>query len=173
MRLFIAAQLSDETKRSVKAVQDSFRKQKVSGNYTPQENLHITLAFIGEYDDPEHVADVLAAVSFREFSVTMDRVGCFGDLWWTGFAEIGELDSLAGKVRRALAEGNIPFDRKRFKPHVTILRKPEFYGGSVPKVEIEPATMNITGISLMKSFRGRNGMIYTELAYVSAHNNDE
>ena len=36
-----------------------------------------------------------------------------------------ELEKLAKKVRRALSEAGIPFDRKKFKAHTTILRKPE------------------------------------------------
>ena len=48
MRLFIAIQLNQKMKQLVSDVQDTFRWQQVKGNYTPEENLHITLAFIGE-----------------------------------------------------------------------------------------------------------------------------
>lgn len=52
MRLFIAALLSEAMKDSVEEVQEELRIQGVKGNYTTRENMHLTLAFIGEYGDP-------------------------------------------------------------------------------------------------------------------------
>ena len=43
MRLFIAIQLNQKMKQLVSDVQDTFRWQQVKGDYTPEENLHITL----------------------------------------------------------------------------------------------------------------------------------
>ena len=71
-RLFIAIQLNDETRESVRETQAAFRRQGVRGNYTPAENLHLTLAFIGEYGDPDSVLDAMETVRFSPFSLTMD-----------------------------------------------------------------------------------------------------
>ena len=163
MRLFIAIPLNDEMKRCVAKAQEAFRLQKVRGNYIPAENLHITLAFIGEYGDPDEVTDALSKVSFQPFSITMDQIGCFGELWWTGFKKCDELEALAGKVRHVLSDAGIPFDRKKFKPHVTILRKPVYSGQRTAYPEFKPAEMTVTNFSLMRSDRGKHGMIYTEL----------
>lgn len=59
MRLFIAIQLNQKIKQLVSDVQDTFRWQQVKGNYTPEENLHITLAFIGEYGDPHEILELM------------------------------------------------------------------------------------------------------------------
>ena len=59
MRLFIAIPLSEKMKQSVADTQGAFRFRGVRGNYTPEENLHVTLAFIGEYGDPNAVLDAL------------------------------------------------------------------------------------------------------------------
>ena len=169
MRLFIAIKLNGRMKKQVREVQESFRRQGVRGNYTPEENLHITLAFIGEYGDPDGVLEAMENADFQPFSIIMDRVGCFDDLWWTGFADSEELNSLAGKVRRVLADAGVPYDRKKFKAHVTVLRKPRYdrQGRKIP-VSFEPETMQVDRISLMRSVRGKNGMIYTELGAVYA-----
>ena len=169
MRLFIAIPLRNNMKKLVRDIQNSFREQNIRGNYTPEENLHITLAFIGEYNDPDEVLEAVGSISFQPFSVTMDRVGCFDEIWWAGFAESEEMNSLARKIRRALAEAGIPYDRKKFKAHVTALRKPRYdrQGRKIP-VSIEPETMQVDRISLMRSVRGKNGMIYTELGAVYA-----
>lgn len=168
MRLFISILLEDEAVRNISDVQKSFRQQGVSGNYTPKENLHITLAFIGEYNDPNAVLAAMERVRFTPFSIRMDHVGCFGDLWWAGIAENSSLESLVRDLRRELAKADIPFDKKRFRAHVTFLRRAGNTDALRAPIRIEHACMTINGISLMLSTRGKNGMIYTELGYVAA-----
>ena len=169
MRLFISIPLDDDMARLVTDVQSSFRRQNMRGNYTPPENMHITLAFIGEFGDPDAVLAAMDRVHFSPFTVTMDHVGCFGDLWWAGLAQSDALDSLARSVRRALAQEDIPFDKKHFRPHVTFLRRAENMNANVQvQKQIGPAKMTVNGISLMLSTRGKNGMIYTELGYIAA-----
>ena len=48
MRLFIAINLSDAMKDSLISTQNALYDRGVRGNYTPEENQHLTLAFIGE-----------------------------------------------------------------------------------------------------------------------------
>ena len=168
MRLFIAIPLERGMKERVRAVQAEFRSQQVTGNYTPAENLHVTLAFIGEHNDPDRVMDAIGSVRFLPFSITMDRLGRFEKLWWTGFCESRELETLARKVRRALSENGIPFDRKRFTPHVTIVRKPQFAKEKLLPVTVAPVSMTVDRVCLMQSTRGKNGMIYTEIGSVPA-----
>ena len=84
MRLFIAIQLSEEMRAAVARIQDEFRGRGVTGNYTPVENMHLTMAFIGEYADSDAVLDVIDSVQLRPFSIALEGVGAFGDLWWVG-----------------------------------------------------------------------------------------
>ena len=169
MRLFIAIPLSEQIKENVVSLQDSFKQAHVRGNYTPSENLHITLAFIGEYKDPDQVMDALEGIEFSPFTLTMDKVGRWDKLWWAGFRESKELESLARQVRRALADAGIPYDRKKFKAHVTILRKPIYPDGErISQMDLKAGKMQVDRISLMQSTRGRHGMIYTEIGTVTA-----
>ncbi|MCR5575448.1 MAG: RNA 2',3'-cyclic phosphodiesterase [Oscillospiraceae bacterium] len=160
MRLFIAINLSDEMKDALRDAQNRMYRSGVRGSYTPPENMHLTLAFIGEYPDAEPITDALSAVSFAPFELSLDGMGCFGNLWWAGIGESAPLTALVRKLRRALAENGIPFDRKRFSPHVTLIRKAS---GKLPAIQLQPASMTVNAGSLMRSDRGRNGMIYTEL----------
>ena len=169
MRLFIAIQLSEEMKQLVGDVQNAYRRSGVQGNYTPKENLHLTLAFIGEYGDPDEVLEAMERVSFAPFAIRMDRLGCFGDLQWAGIGENAKLEALVRKLRHALSDAGIPYDKKRFKAHITYLRQAKFPDGKrIMPAEIEPAGMQVTAVSLMRSTRGKNGMIYTELGTVGA-----
>ena len=165
MRLFVAIQLSDDLKDALTAAQDEMYDRGVRGRFTSEENLHITLAFIGEYPDAEPVLDALSAVTFAPFGIALEGMGCFGDLWWAGLGQSVPLETLARRVRRTLAEAGIPFDRKRFSPHVTLIRKAS---GKLPGIQVPPVSMTVDTVSLMLSERGKNGMIYTELGTVEA-----
>lgn len=165
MRLFIAINLTDEMKDALITAQNEMFDQGIRGNYTSEENMHLTLAFIGEYPDAQPVLDALAGLSFTPFALTLDGIGCFGDLWWAGIRESAPLTSVVRRLRRALAENAIPFDKKRFSPHITLIRKAS---GKMPGVRIQPVTMTVGAVSLMRSERGRNGMIYTELGAAEA-----
>ena len=59
MRLFIAIMLSDDMKKSVIGTMHELKKADVHGSYVPAQNLHVTLAFIGETRD---AAPVKAAI---------------------------------------------------------------------------------------------------------------
>ena len=161
MRLFIAIPLGAEMRRAVLGVQEEFRRRGVRGHFTKPENLHLTLAFIGEYPDVDAVLDVLSAVPLRPFGLRLSGIGAFGDLWWAGMERCEALESYARALRRALAAAGIPFDRKRFSPHVTLARRVVPGPGGMPGVAVPPAAMTVERAALMRSDRGRDGMIYT------------
>ena len=169
MRLFIAVRPGRQAKKALRAVQDEFRRRGVEGNYTSAENLHLTLAFIGDYPDPARVLDVLETVDFEPVALKLDHIGAFGNLWWAGCAESEALAALVRRVRRALAEAGIPFDRKRFSAHFTLIRRAVCPRRcDLSDVAAPAAAMTVERISLMISTRGKNGMIYTELGAVAA-----
>lgn len=161
MRQFIAIRLDDNVKDALTAVQKTLRANRVGGNYTKIENLHLTLAFIGEYGDPDRVLEVIRSVPFEPIPIRLQGFGSFGDLYWCGLARSDELSAYVGRLRRALAAADIPFDRKKFSPHITLLRKPST--DRMPGVAVPEASMTARRVSLMRSERGKNGMIYTEL----------
>ena len=165
MRLFVAIRLSEELKTALCQAQREMEARGIRGKFSPEENLHLTLAFIGDYPEAEPVLDALRTVRFRPFALSLDGIGCFGDLWWAGIRDSAALTAVARRVRRALAENGIPFDRKRFSPHITLIRKA---AKAAAGVSVPPAEMTVGVLSLMRSDRGRNGMLYTELGTVEA-----
>ena len=163
MRLFIAIHLAGAMKDALSAAQEQMYERGVRGNFTPRENMHLTLAFIGEYPDKEQVMDALSTVTFSSFTISLLGMGCFRDLWWAGMDESAPLAAVVRRIRRELAENDIPFDRKRFTPHVTLLRKAI---GTMPGIQIDKISMPVERISLMRSDRGKRGMIYTEVGEI-------
>lgn len=161
MRLFIAIKFNSEIKTALLSLQEQLKRADIRGNYTKPENLHLTLAFIGEYGDPDRVLEVVRSVPFEPLPIRLQGFGSFGDLYWCGLARSDELTAYVRRLRRALAEADIPFDRKRFSPHITLLRKAST--DRMPGVAVPEASMTARRVSLMRSERGKNGMIYTEL----------
>ena len=166
MRLFIAIELDDNMKSALLETQAYLRKRRVGGNYTKPENLHVTLAFIGEYRDPEGVLETMQAVPFAPFAIRLEGFGCFGDLYWCGLDGDEALTAYVRRLRHALADAGIPFDRKRFSPHITLIRRASF--SQMPAVEVPQAEMTVRSVSLMRSDRGNSGIIYTQLGCVGA-----
>ena len=167
MRLFVAIELDDRMKKQLMLVQDDMRAQRVEGKYPEGDNLHMTLAFIGEYPDPDEVLDVLDTISFEPFTIRVNGYGCFDEvIWWAGIESCPPLDAYVKRLRRALAEAGIPYDRKQFRPHITLVRDAIY--DEAPVFKTPDAEMEVSFISLMRSDSGKHGMNYSMVSIVEA-----
>ncbi|MCR5303300.1 MAG: RNA 2',3'-cyclic phosphodiesterase [Lachnospiraceae bacterium] len=167
MRLFIAILFEENILDALTDFQDDLRDQGVTGNYTKRENMHITLAFIGDHGNPDEVLDAMEQADFRPANISLEGVGSYGDLFWVGLAENPRLAGYVRRLRRKLSDLGIPFDRKKFSPHITLIRKYYYRGGDrIPVLDPPQGSMTATRVSLMRSERGKNGMIYTEIGSV-------
>ena len=171
MRLFIAIRFDDKILDSLTEFQDELKSLGVTGNYSKRDNLHITLAFIGDYEDPYKVLDIMNHLGFRPIKIRLDGTGSFGDLFWAGLSDNYQLTGYVKRLRKELSANDIPFDRKRFSPHITLIRKCSFSGSNEIIMPDPPkGSMTATRVSLMRSERGENGMIYTEIGCVKGDN---
>ncbi len=167
MRLFIAIRFDENMLRALKNTEQRLKDKGLKGRYQSEENLHLTLAFIGEYADPEEVLEVMEEVPGEPFSLRLEGYGNFRDVVWAGFSKCDELHRYVKRLRHALSEAGIPFDQKNFFPHVTLVRRAELSDGHVlPGIMVPMTTMKAEHISLMRSDRGKNGMHYTEIGTV-------
>lgn len=167
MRLFIALQLSEELKEALLDVTDAMRAQGIRASYVPEENLHVTLAFIGEVAPGmiPAIEDAICSVPFTPLSLATGEIGNFGNLLYVGLAENDRLHKYVALLRQALDEFDIAFDHKKFRPHITIARKVE---GERPfHLQVKKEHMTAHGVSLFRSDRVRGGMRYTEIGYYS------
>ena len=161
MRLFAAIRPSSDFLTSLTELQKLLREAGVTGKYREPDGLHLTLAFIGEW--PEDVTKFLPAVC-KPFSITLSYPGIFpeANVLWAGIEPSADLDRLAGQVRRSLEDQGIPFDRKSFRPHITLVRKPLVPEHiALPEVAVPSVSMIVDSVCLYRSDRGRNGMVYT------------
>lgn len=122
MRLFIAICFDEDMADSLVEIQDDLMRSGVKGSYTPRENLHMTLAFLGENDDPEQVVEIMRNVPLRSFSVKLSGYQPFKDMFFAEFEENENLRDYVKRLRKALVDEEISFDRKKVMPHVTLIR---------------------------------------------------
>ena len=160
MRLFIAVQLSDEMKTSITGTMHALKKAGVRGGYVPMQNLHLTLAFIGETKDTSLIRQALQTVQYKPFHLALTEMGTFSDLLWIGMKGNQGLSAAVKSVRGALDDAGISYDRKKFVPHITIIRK---MTGSWKHVPAPRGEMMVKKISLMKSEVKDGKRIYTEV----------
>jgi 2'-5' RNA ligase len=166
MRLFIAINFNGETRSRLLALRDELRRKSERGNFSAMENLHLTLAFLGECDGKQTTAakSALSAISFESFDIAVERVGRFkrngGDIWQAGLREDKPLLSLQRDLSERLAAEGFTLERRKFSPHITLGR--EVITGATPQT-IEPFGETVSNIELMKSERINGKLTYTAI----------
>jgi 2'-5' RNA ligase len=166
MRLFTAINFSPETKNGLVALCDELRVASSRGRFSLPENLHLTLAFLGECDTKQTAAAKLAmdSISFAPFELMIDSIGQFkrngGDIWWAGLRENRGLLILQQNLTDKLRNAGLKFDERKFSPHITLGR--EIITKTRPR-QIEPFGETVTKIELMKSERIGGKLTYTAI----------
>lgn len=166
MRLFIAIQFSNDIKKGLISVMHELKKKGVGGNYTAADNLHLTLAFIGEVQNSDGVKLAMEAAAFAPFMLSLTDLGNFGDILWVGAKGGQKLKAYVKALGSALDAAGIKYDKKKFEPHITLVRKASNarpQGIAVPKKE-----MMVRKISLMKSEQKNGKVVYTEIFHVGS-----
>jgi len=174
MRLFFALNFDESTKNALMRVVDNLKEVTLSGNYTLRDNLHVTLAFLGERsnEELETIKKAMANIVCKPFTMVFSGVGSFtrGDiarLYWIGIESNPVLDALFSSVRKVLADAGIQLEEKEFVPHLTIGReirlKDASVAGTIP-IKVTPIRFTPKKISLMESTRENGKPLYTEIA---------
>ena len=163
MRLFIAIRLSDEMQSELVNTMHLLKKAGVKGSYVPKQNLHLTMAFIGETKNSAVVKEAMQQVKYKSFRLSISEMGAFDDLLWTGVKGNQGLSAAVRDIRSALDSAGIEYDRKKFVPHITMIRK---MTGKWNTVTAPKCEMMVKKISLMKSEVKDGKRVYTELFYI-------
>jgi len=126
MRCFVALWPDDAARERLAAVACDQRRRFPRARAMRAENLHLTLAFIGELDAARaaKVAAALESLPFERFEWMLDAVGAFerARVLWAAGPDCAPLAALAQRVRELLDRFEVGYDRKPFVAHVTLLR---------------------------------------------------
>src|SRR5438045_5747146 len=93
-----------------------------------EEQLHLTLRFVGEVDRPvaDDLAGALGGVRVGRFSARINGVGRFeqrnSGALWAGVEPKEPLTALAAKVERVCQSVGLEPERRAYHPHITLAR---------------------------------------------------
>jgi 2'-5' RNA ligase len=123
MRCFLAIAVPGPIAQRLTEVAGRLR----AGRALPPENLHLTLAFLGEQERPavEELHFALDRLRQQAFEIVFGPLGTFGNPPASVHAEVRPspgLDALHRSVHGAVHAAGIALERRRFRPHVTIAR---------------------------------------------------
>lgn len=174
MRTFIAIELEEEVKEYLFHIQTETQKLCRRGNYTPKENFHLTLHFLGEVeeDDLEYLQEAIyeTARRNRPFTLTLDKIGFFPrgnkGILWAGLEKSNPLQRLFSTLEKSLEQQGFARERKGLSPHITLGREvePQRSFLDVQKgVKVEPMRVSVRSISLMESMRKGPKLVYVPL----------
>jgi len=171
-RLFIAINFPGEIKKSIAEVRDKLKESALRGRFTFDENLHLTLVFLGDCDfkQTNDVKSVLDDAIFPRLTLTLDNAGYFkrdgGNTWWIGLKENKPLCDLQADLTERLKLKGFVLENRKYTPHVTIGREVKMPAGFV-KPEVPPASFSVSSIELMKSERIAGKLVYTPIYSMS------
>ena len=93
-----------------------------------EEQLHLTLRFIGEVERPiaNDIADALTRVRSESFEIRIKGAGRFeqrnSGALWAGVVPREPVAALAAKVERICQQAGLEPERRAFHPHITLAR---------------------------------------------------
>jgi len=168
MRLFVSINFNDETRERLVGLQNELRKGAVCGRFVTGENLHLTLAFLGDCDSKQIAIAkaVLGEMDFEPFGIVIDNIGRFrrdgGDIWWAGVANNRDLLRVQKILTDKLAAAGFKLDKRKYSPHITLGREVVTRDGFVPR---QPLAFGeeVLMIELMRSERRDGKMVYTPI----------
>ena len=128
MRLFIGIQLSDPVKTKLCELCRELKKYAPKIMWIKEDNIHITLKFLGETERKDQIIDALKhQVTTSKFRLEFQGLGNFGRgldlrILWAGIGPCEELSTLFNEIESALEPLEFPRETRRFSPHITLGR---------------------------------------------------
>ncbi|MFN3267963.1 MAG: RNA 2',3'-cyclic phosphodiesterase [Zestosphaera sp.] len=183
MRLFVAVEIenSDVLRDIIKfrdAVVSCSRGKGIKG--VEDENIHLTLRFIGEVHEnyiPQISECVARASEFTKFQMRIEGVGAFPSVsrprvLWVGITEgFDKLSSMRSRLEECLRRFAEP-DREEFVPHITVGRVKGSYDPACLRNVVSMYENTIFGftqvskVKLKRSILRPEGPVYMDVTVI-------
>ena len=170
-RLFIAIRPPEEVRDLLIDAMDDSPALRWVGD----EQLHLTLRFIGEVERP--IADDIAAALDRirspSFDLEVAGVGRFeqrnGGSVWAGIRPKEPVAALAAKIERAVQQAGLEAEHRAFMPHITLARWNRRNADAVESflrcnADLKSEPFRVDRFTLFESRLSRHGAHYEEVA---------
>lgn len=139
------------------------------------DNLHLTLRFIGEVERPlaTDIATALERIRSEPFDLRLTGLGCFdrrsGGALWAAVAPREPVAALAAKVERACVAAGVQAERRAFHPHITLARygrdsRRDAEDFAKRQAALASPAFRVDRFTLFESHLSRHGPIYDAIA---------
>jgi len=163
MRLFYAITFKEKTKDILARYRDTLADHTLKGRFTSKENIHLTLAFIGEVKQGDLSAyeSVLDHLTDEYINLRASHVGTFKkknkDILWIGLDKSDELTRLYKNLTLLLETYDLAYEKRKYHPHITV-------GRQVVLLEkdliLPPVNLELDSVALMHSHRKNDILTY-------------
>jgi len=166
MRVFFALWPDAPVRTALDAAAGKLHKLR-GGHRTRSDTLHLTLVFIGGID-ANRLPELLAAaedIAAPGFEALFDRTDCWrhNQIAHLGVSQTPPaLLELVTQLESRLAASNIPFDRRPYVPHITLLRKADC-SIQITNPALEPIRWPARDFVLVSSSLRSGGALYEQL----------
>jgi len=173
VRLFIAIEIPEDIKDHISQIQQDIDISKNKIRLVNGDQIHLTLKFLGEVqpNNIEMIKQDLRKITFKAFSVCLDKIGVFPNesyirVIWIGLEPeepVLELQKSIDENLRKLFE-----KEKNFKPHLTLARvkyieDKENFINKLININIEKKKFDVNNFKLVKSTLTPKGPDYEDL----------
>ncbi len=131
-RCFVAIAIPDEVRAQLKRAQSRLKRLNIRARWIPEENIHLTLAFLGDVplDRIHYAAGAIdaACADHAPFTTEATQLGYFGRRGrprtiWSGVASGAEaITAIQSSIAEALTWNGFDLEQRPFTPHITIAR---------------------------------------------------
>jgi 2'-5' RNA ligase len=167
IRLFVAIEIPERVKDGLALLGGGVP----GARWMDDDQLHLTLRFIGEVDEnvANDIDDTLVGLRAPSFALGLAGVGEFGGktprALWAGVRPNDALIHLQKKIETALQRIGLPAEERKFTPHVTLARLKAAPREKVVQFLTHHAlyasgTFPVGYFVLFSSHPGSNGSIY-------------
>lgn len=174
MRLFIALRPPQHIRDRLFDLMD----EVPDARWQDDEQLHLTIRFVGEVDRPvaEDLAEALQTLRAPMLTIRLAGVGAFGargraGALWAGIDPREPTAALHRKVDQLCVRVGLEPEHRAFKPHITVARLSRSGGGAVDAWCARHASFStpefaLDELTLFQSHLGRAGASYEPLLSV-------
>ena len=172
LRLFVALSLPDLVKARIAPMKFGLP----GARWIDQDNLHLTIRFIGEVEDTyaEDIHYSLSTLRFESFPIRLKGIDTFRSRnmvrsVWAGIEPSPRLKALQKKIETNLVSIGVTPETRKFTPHVTLARlKKAPFSKILPYLEanagFETQPFQVFQVLLFRSHRGSRRSDYEALA---------
>lgn len=149
--------------------------------WVDEENLHLTLRFLGEVERPaaNDLAAALGRIAWPRFALRIEGVGHFTrkgqtTALWARIPDSAPLEGLRQKVEGACEAAGLGRETRRFTPHVTLARLGRSSGPIAGWLaafgDMSAGPWEVTEFVLYESHLGRTGSFYEPVTAFALRN---